>query len=426
MGKRQLLFRAVVLSCVGVLTGLFPEARGVALQAPSQLPIGYWKLDEAVGPAVDSAGTANGTWNGTVTTVTTPLPPLTYNNQNGTVSRAISLAGALPDDFIEIANTAALEVLQENSYTMSAWFRPASIPPGTTDPAWNSLYGIIVKAGWHESLTYTRNQHIQFDHWKTGDVWAGTGSWQNGLTYAPGLWYHVTGVWNRAAGEVRLYVDGAPVGLATAVVEDNRDYAQNPWRIGIAYPGNGGDYSWPMDGLIDDVRLYNYALTGPQVAILAGGVPTPVGLTAQDGVQSVGLTWSAPATPAGYTAYTYNIYRAATPAGPFTQIATGVTGTTFTDSTASTTGPSTPYSYMVTAVSVAESGMAGPATASALLPTPRTSGNQEGLFDDNCACGSTIPGGATPWGAALGALLGLAFLRRRRRLFGGHARIPRA
>ncbi len=411
MGQRHLLFRAFLLSGVGVLTGLFPEARGVALQAPSQLPIGYWTLDEAVGPAADSAGTANGTWNGTVTPVTTPLPPLTYNNQNGNTSRAISLTGALPDDFIEIANSAALENLQENSYTISAWFRPASVPPGTA-AAWNAVYAVVAKAGWHEGLVYTNGQYVEFQHWKTGDVWAGTGSWDSGTPpYAPGSWLHAVTVWDRTAGEVRLYVNGTLVGSDTAVVENNREFAQNPWRIGIAYGGNGGDYSWPMDGMIDDVRLYNYPLTGPQVSILAGGVPTPTGLAAQDGVQSITLTWSAPTTPAGYTAYTYNIYRAATPAGPFTQIATGVAGPTFTDTTATTTGPSTSYSYMVTAVSVAESGMAGPVTAAATLPTPRTQGNEEGLFDDNCACGSTIPGGALPWGAAL-CMLSLAFRRR--------------
>ncbi|HEX7900941.1 MAG TPA: LamG domain-containing protein [Planctomycetota bacterium] len=400
--------RAIVLIGVLAASALAP-AGAAAPQAVSQLPVGYWRLDEAGGPTAAAAiGTLNGTWNGTITPVTTPLPPLTYNNQNGNVSRAVSFVGAQPDDFIEIANGAGLENLQEASYSLSAWFRPASIPPGV-DAAWNAAYGILLKAGYHEGLVYGNGQHLQFDHWATGNVWAGTGSWANNVTAALNEWHHALAVWDRAAGQTRIYLDGALQGTGAAAA-DNRDYAQNPWRIGIAYPGAGGNYAWPMDGMIDDVRVYNFALTAPQADILWRGVPMvqqPV--VATGGVQQVTVTWTAPAEPPGYP-YTYNIFRSID-GGPFAPLASGVMGTSYTDPTATTTtGAGPTYTYQVTAVSVAESGTQTSTSAVPILPIPRTEGHDEGFFDDNCACGSTIPASSAAW--AWLALLGLLARRR--------------
>jgi hypothetical protein len=66
----------------------------------------------------------------------------------------------------------------------------------------------------------------------------------------------------------------------------------------------------------------------------------------------------------------------------------------------------------VTAVSVAESGTQTSNSAVPILPVPRTEGHEEGLFDDNCACGSTI---SAPFAAVSIALLAaLALLGSRR------------
>ncbi len=408
MGRRVMIGR---LAGMALLAGLM--STGAAAPAPaaqaSQLPVGYWTLDETTGPAQDSAGTAPGAWNGTVNTVTTPLPPHSYNNQNGNTSRAISLAGALPDDYIEVANTPALENLQENSYTISAWVRPASIPPGM-GAAWNAAYGVVLKMGLHEGIQYGNGQHFQFDHWKTGNVGVSAGTWA-GAQLPPNAWYHVVAVLDRTAAEVRIFIDGNLRNTGTGVVEATREYAQTPWRIGIAYPGNAADYAWPMDGMIDDVRLYNYALTEPQIDILAAGVPAPQNLQAQDGILSTSLTWAPPTSPAGYTGgYTYNVYRSTTSGGPYTRIATGVAGTAYPDTINLPPGPSIRYYYVVTAVSVAESGFSGQADALASFPPPRTKDHQEGTFDDKCACGSTASG--LPWLWALGGLAVLLVLRR--------------
>ena len=72
------------------------------------------------------------------------------------------------------------------------------------------------------------------------------------------------------------------------------------------------------------------------------------------------------------------------------------------------------YCFRVRGVdTVFGNGPLSPATcARAQLPPPRTAGHEEGLLDENCACGSTVRH-ASAWAGAVGLLLFLAALRRR-------------
>jgi hypothetical protein len=353
----------------------------------SQLPVGYWKLDDLASPALDSAGSANGTWTGTPVVSAAPLPPLSTNTP---ASRALVFDGS-GSQFVEIPNGTGLENLQENSYTLAAWVRPAAIPPGT-DPAYNAAYGIVIKAGWHEGLLYRGNQVFVFDHWETGNVYRGVGS----AAHPPNVWYHVAAVWDRTANVARIHVDGTQEG-STPSAAANREYDQMPWRIGVAYGGTG-DYAWPMNGAIDDVRIYNYALTATQIGVLAAGVPPPTGLTATGAVGSVNLAWTAP--PQAVT-YSYTVERR-TGAAAFAPIGT-VSATTFQDPNVL---PFTPYDYRVIATSVADSGPSNVASATRVEPAPRTGKNQR----SDCGCASA----GLPSPAVLLAALGLLLLCLRR------------
>ena len=46
-----------------------------------------------------------------------------------------------------------MDKLQDGSYTISAWFKPDTIPPGT-DSANDAYYGIVIKNGCHEGLHF--------------------------------------------------------------------------------------------------------------------------------------------------------------------------------------------------------------------------------------------------------------------------------
>ena len=217
--------------------------------------VGHWKLDETSGAtAADSSAFGNdGTVNGTTTWTSA-----TYGNGH-------DFDYTDGEDYVEIPNSALLENAQEGSYTVAAWFKPHSTPPGTGSDN-DAFYGIVLKEGFYCGLAYTNANEFQLDHWITGDVWSGTGTW--GTSYPPGKYYHVAGVVDIAAGTTKIYVNGALIytgsftpGTAT------REYGTAQWRIGVGYPG-ASTYGWAADGTVDDARIYSHALTDEEVADL--------------------------------------------------------------------------------------------------------------------------------------------------------------
>jgi Concanavalin A-like lectin/glucanases superfamily/Immunoglobulin I-set domain/Immunoglobulin domain/Domain of unknown function (DUF2341) len=91
------------------------------------------------------------------------------------------------------------------------------------------------------------------------------------------LWHHVVGVCDEAAGHIYLYLDG--VLLATGNITPNSGLlaATAPLSIGARQSGNTSpaNYDFQFIGLIDDVAIYNKALTAAQVQshFYAAGVP---------------------------------------------------------------------------------------------------------------------------------------------------------
>jgi len=81
-------------------------------------------------------------------------------------------------------------------------------------------------------------------------------------------WYHLTGVYDAAAGQIRIYVNGQLQGSApyTTPFQGTKDTV-----IGRGEFGGPGDY---VNGKIDDVHFYQGVLTDAQIAGLAG-VPVP-------------------------------------------------------------------------------------------------------------------------------------------------------
>lgn len=179
---------------------------------------------------------------------------------DGKIGGALQFTGV--DDYVEIPGAPDLDAIQEGSYTVAAWFKPADTPPGT-EAENNANYGIVMKSGWHEGLKYTNEGKFGLDHWLDGDEWKGTGTWNT--AYDPKQWYHVVGVVDRKAGEARIYVNGA---LDTTSEVDGaakpRAYGKTTWKIGIGSPG-AEQWRWPAKGCIDDVRLYNKALSDAEV-----------------------------------------------------------------------------------------------------------------------------------------------------------------
>ncbi|AGZ43727.1 LamG-like jellyroll fold domain-containing protein [Actinoplanes friuliensis] len=79
-----------------------------------------------------------------------------------------------------------------------------------------------------------------------------------------GRWYHVTGVRDSVAGELRLYVDGELAGRTGACLPQAAPTGNTVIGRG-KYGGNSVDY---LDGTVDQVHLYDRALSATEIKAL--------------------------------------------------------------------------------------------------------------------------------------------------------------
>jgi MYXO-CTERM domain-containing protein len=150
---------------------------------------------------------------------------------------------------------------------------------------------------------------------------------------------------------------------------------------------------------------------GGALAIIPTTVLTPPAppaapvLSGTAGYQMNSLSWTAPTGAISY------ILEVSVGGGAYTQIYAG-TGNSFVH-TGLTNG--TAYTYQVRAVGnfgLVSANSTPPLVLTPFAPPPRTNSHDEGLFGDNCACGSSIPAPVWP---ALAGLAGLALMAVRRR-----------
>lgn len=358
-------------------------APGVSIQGL----VGYWRLDEPASPSADdSGGASNGTWgNGGAAGAAVPAGPPGIGFAN-----AASHGFDGVDDYVEIGAPAALNLT--TSLSVSAWVN------FTTDTTEKKVVGKWSDTPnnycWLLTLYDTGGPAAFFVQPATGGmIGADTGS----TALSPGTWYHLAGTYDGAT--VRMYLNGTQTGAVPLTGAINTGSA--PIRIGA---GSGGTVSpeKPFAGLIDDVRIYNYALTPAEVTtIRTGSVPGAFTLTAAAGGAQVALTWTASSNAASYS-----VGRSTTMGGPYTGIATPA-GTTYTDMAVAV---GTTYYYIITARNPLGQAVSNEANATPFTPPPAPPGSKD---HSRCGCGTV---GASSTGTLLAgaALLALALAALRR------------
>jgi hypothetical protein len=202
------------------------------VQPPAGL-VSWWPGD---GNAQDIIGPNDGTLQGG-----TAFAP-------GIVEEAFSFDGT--NDYVSVADNPALD--PTSAITVEVWINPSS-HVGSFDP-------IVKKAG--EGLDQSHGYALEF---LGNDVvfWvylSGGAAWQASTSaFVPfGTWTHVAGVYDGSA--IRLYVNGALAGSPTFVA-GSIVRSKNPLNIGRD-PANPDRL---YHGLIDEVSLYNRALTADEI-----------------------------------------------------------------------------------------------------------------------------------------------------------------
>ncbi|MEV4314353.1 LamG-like jellyroll fold domain-containing protein [Actinocrispum sp. NPDC049592] len=233
----------------------------------------------------------------------------------GHTSGGLSFNGV--DNLVTIADAADLRL--STAMTLSAWVKP------TANTAWRTA--ILKESPGNLSYAlYASGPGIPSSYFISGNE-----KFVNGTSPLPlNTWSHLTVTYNGST--MRLYVNGSEV--ANAPVTGNIASSTAPLRLG----GNliWGEY---FAGEMDDVRIYNRALSATEVSadkdvpVAGDGIsPTaPTNLAANGGVGTTALSWTAATDNVGVTGY--DIHRSTTNGftpSAATRINT-VTGTTFTD-----------------------------------------------------------------------------------------------
>ena len=173
------------------------------------------------------------------------------------------------DDEVTLPNVAALRP-GTNAWSLSLWFKAASedqdgsLIANRLNAAPYSQMAISVSGTGNGNPGPGRRIH----YFVLGKESAASGRWESVTTsdYADGGWHHVALVHANDTFCPILYVDGGVVPFSslekTSLMLDNN--SADPWRIGSL--GLAGYY---YKGLIDEVAMWNSALSGAEVAWLA-------------------------------------------------------------------------------------------------------------------------------------------------------------
>ncbi len=231
-------------------------------------PVGWWKMDECQGTTInDASGNANtGTLivgaTGSQTSAGTCTASGTtawYQGKTGKFNSSLNFDGT--DDYVDAGSS---NTITSNNITTCAWVKPAVTSRGDIVTRWNSgvgnsqfdlLYG----------LTTGKPQFYITDGTAPGIKNSGVGS----TTMSTGRWYYICGTYNGST--VAVYLNGTLESSAAASITLNTTSLYN-YRIGDnSQNGNGSSGANPLTGQIDDVRVFNYALTGTQIQQLYNG-----------------------------------------------------------------------------------------------------------------------------------------------------------
>lgn len=198
--------------------------------------VSYWRLGEPSGTVYDIVSARNGT----VTGATFAQPGVGFDPD-----KALSFDGV--NDRVDVTYNASLNPAQ---FSIEFWVFPTRAAGTQEMLVWNRGSTPYLK-GWTVDITTgnTYRFNVQND----------TDQPLTGPTVVRNVWTHVVGTYDGT--NARIYVNGvvaATSGTWTHVVNP-----VGPMAFGVADPAVSPN-SW-FQGRLDEVALYNAALTGPQI-----------------------------------------------------------------------------------------------------------------------------------------------------------------
>lgn len=251
------LTRCVSLMIIGLAFTPFSEAK-----IDPKTAVGIWLFDEGKGDrALDSSGKGN---DGKLMKGPTWV--------DGKFGKALSFDGAAT--YVQIPDAPSFKT--PTGLTVEAWIKPARL---------TNIKGFVNKhlAGQNTGGSWTLRDNPDGGPGVAFYPYGGTTTKRNELylngvkttnpapgTLEVGKWIHLAGVW-----------------------EGSGDFDGNTNPVGIGYMENPANPAWIFDGLIDDVAIFNVALSEEDIqATMNKGLGKALGVTAVSPSGKLGTTWA--------------------------------------------------------------------------------------------------------------------------------------
>ncbi|HOI59975.1 MAG TPA: prepilin-type N-terminal cleavage/methylation domain-containing protein [Candidatus Pacearchaeota archaeon] len=205
--------------------------------------VSRWKLDEGSGVNASDAWGAN---LGTLTNFDNTLAGVGESTNSGWLGKSNCISGSClkfngVDDYVNCDDSNSLDII--NGITLSVWINPITLTGGTKIfiekmNAYGLAYNMLAS---NLSLYLGGARRLDYP-----------------TVFSNNTWHHVTGTWDGA--NMRLYINGLIVNSGTWSGSITSD---KPLQIG------GGEAwldNWRyFNGIIDDVRVYDAALSSFQI-----------------------------------------------------------------------------------------------------------------------------------------------------------------
>ena len=213
-------------------------------QIASDNLIGWWKLDDGFGTTVtDSISSRNGTLQNSDGDEWVP----------GVIGGGLDINATDTNDYVTISDDDIFDFEDTESFTVSAWIKTSINPPGTNTKfvykrSGLTFYTLQLQAGYRPQIELRSEEGSGFNATASSNV-------------MDGQWHHLVGGVDRTTGTSFIYVDGVLEGTNGSASGNIR--TATDLQIGVS--GNEN-----LQGEIDDVRIYNKALSGEEVDGLFG------------------------------------------------------------------------------------------------------------------------------------------------------------
>ncbi len=278
-GSVVMSYRPIVTAGFVVLAALTSQGHSSLAWAQSTGPVAAYAFNETSGTtASDSSGNGN---NGTLTN-----GPVFVAGKNG---NAVSLDGV--NDYVNLGNPVSLQI--NTSLTVSAWINASSFP--SDDAAVVSKRGNAI-VGYQLDTTIDKGPRtIGF---KLANSSGGKMSRYGATALQLNQWYHIAGVYNAATQTVDVYLNAQ---LNNGVLVGPVTSSQQNSSLSAVIGRKSGNSGFEFAGKIDDLRIYNRALTQAEIQ---ADMNTPVGGTPALDTTAPTVAITAPISAATFTTNT--------------------------------------------------------------------------------------------------------------------------